>query len=150
MLDGGAVVIRGVPKGGPPPERTLALTNINAPRLARLVPIYYWIQIIFCYPRRPNNQLPEGGTDEPFAWEAREFLRKLVVGKTVLGNVVHTANNRWSSDLGPQKKVQHQNLLFPGTMVCFTLEKIPPVWMLRCAWLRRALPPCATTAQTRD
>jgi len=78
VLDGGAVVIRGVPKGGPPPERTLALTNINAPRLAR----------------RPNNQLPEGGTDEPFAWEAREFLRKLVVGKTVLGNVVHTANNR--------------------------------------------------------
>ena len=114
MLDGGAVVIRGVPKGGPPPERTLALTNINAPRLARLVPIYYWIQIIFCYPRRPNNQLPEGGTDEPFAWEAREFLRKLVVGKTVLGNVVHTANNRyisngyyplWSLDLGPQIKV---------------------------------------------
>merc|ERR1719410_1574688 len=32
--------------------------------------------------------------DEPFAWEAREFLRKLVVGKTVLGSVVHTANNR--------------------------------------------------------
>jgi len=78
VLDGGAVVIRGVPKGGPPPERTLALTNINAPRLAR----------------RPNNQLPEGGKDEPFAWEAREFLRKLVVGKTVLGSVVHTANNR--------------------------------------------------------
>ena len=109
MLDGGAVVIR----GGPPPERTLALTNINAPRLARLVPIS-WKQFIFCYPRRPNNQLPEGGTDEPFAWEAREFLRKLVVGKTVLGNVVHTANNRyisngyyplWSSDLGPQIKV---------------------------------------------
>ena len=101
-------MIRGVPKGGPPPERTLALTNINAPRLARLVPIYYWIQIIFCYPRRPNNQLPEGGTDEPFAWEAREFLRKLVVGKTVLGNVVHTANNRYISFVefrsGPSKK----------------------------------------------
>ena len=47
--------------------------------------------------RRPNNQLPEGGKDEPFAWEAREFLRKLVVGKTVLGSVVHTANNRFYS-----------------------------------------------------
>jgi len=78
VLDGGAVVIRGAPKGGPPPERTLALTNINAPRLAR----------------RPNNQLPEGGKDEAYAWEAREFLRKLVVGKTVLGSVVHSANNR--------------------------------------------------------
>ena len=40
VLDGGAVVIRGAPKGGPPPERTLALTNINAPRLARLY--FYW------------------------------------------------------------------------------------------------------------
>ena len=49
--------------------------------------------------RRPNNQLPEGGKDEPFAWEAREFLRKLVVGKTVLGSVVHTANNRFHSPI---------------------------------------------------
>ena len=64
----------------PPPERTLALTNINAPRLAR----------------RPNAALPEGGEDEPLAWEAREFLRKLVVGKTVLGCVVHSTATRWS------------------------------------------------------
>lgn len=78
VLDGGAVVIRGVPKGGPPPEKTLALTNINAPRLAR----------------RPNAALPEGGEDEPWAWEAREFLRKLVVGKTVLGCVVHSTATR--------------------------------------------------------
>ena len=45
VLDGGAVVIRGAPKGGPPPERTLALTNINAPRLARLISILV-IQVI--------------------------------------------------------------------------------------------------------
>jgi len=32
-LDGGAVVIRGQPRNGPPPERVLALTNIDAPRL---------------------------------------------------------------------------------------------------------------------
>jgi len=78
VLDGGAVVIRGAPRGGPPPEKTLALTNINAPRLAR----------------RPNPSLPEGGEDEPWAWEAREFLRKLVVGKTVLGCVVHSTATR--------------------------------------------------------
>ena len=29
------MVIRGQPKGGPPPERTLAFTNITAPKLAR-------------------------------------------------------------------------------------------------------------------
>ena len=28
-------MIRGQPKGGPPPERTLALSYITAPRLAR-------------------------------------------------------------------------------------------------------------------
>jgi len=78
VLDGGAVVIRGIPKGGPPPEKTLALTNINAPRLAR----------------RPNNAQPDGGEDEPYAWEAREFLRKMVVGKTVLGCVVHSTATR--------------------------------------------------------
>ena len=35
VMDGGAVVIRGPPKNGPPAERILALTNIDAPRLAR-------------------------------------------------------------------------------------------------------------------
>ena len=35
MLSGDCVVIRGQPKGGPPPERTLALTNITAPKLGR-------------------------------------------------------------------------------------------------------------------
>jgi len=75
VMDGGAVVIRGPPKNGPPAERILALTNIDAPRLARRP--------------TPNSAATE---DEPFAWEAREFLRKLVVGKQILGHVVHTAN----------------------------------------------------------
>jgi len=74
VLDGGAVVIRGQPRNGPPPERTLALAEIEAPRLAR----------------RPGPNNPEGSADEPFAWEAREFLRKLLVGKSVLGCVSHT------------------------------------------------------------
>ena len=29
------MVVRGQPKGGPPPERTLALSNVTAPKLAR-------------------------------------------------------------------------------------------------------------------
>jgi len=78
VMDGGAVVIRGPPRNGPPAERILALTNIDAPRLAR----------------RPNPSNP-ATEDEPFAWEAREFLRKMVVGKAVLGNVVHTANREY-------------------------------------------------------
>lgn len=70
ILSGDAVVIRGQPQGGPPPEKTVCLSNITAPRMAR----------------RPNpNQ--EGSVetkDEPFAWEAREFLRKKLIGKDIV------------------------------------------------------------------
>ncbi len=76
MLDGGAVVIRGQPRNGPPPERTLALGEIDAPRLGR---------------RPGGGANPAPATqDEPCAWESREFLRKLLVGKPVLCSVSHT------------------------------------------------------------
>ncbi|XP_057749157.1 ribonuclease TUDOR 1 [Arachis stenosperma] len=42
------------------PEKTITLSSLIAPRLAR-----------------------RGGVDEPYAWESREFLRKLCVGKEV-------------------------------------------------------------------
>ncbi|KAJ4847923.1 Translin-1 [Turnera subulata] len=45
---------------GPPPEKTITLSSLVAPRLAR-----------------------RGGVDEPFAWDSREFLRKLTIGKEV-------------------------------------------------------------------
>ena len=35
VLSGDCIVIRGQAKGGPPPERVIALSNIVAPRLAR-------------------------------------------------------------------------------------------------------------------
>jgi len=69
VLSGDSIIIRGQPKGGPPPERQISLANINAPRLAR----------------RPNPNI-EGSVetqDEPFAWECREFLRKKLIGKEV-------------------------------------------------------------------
>ena len=34
-LSGDTVIVRGPPRGGPPPERTIGLSNITAPRLAR-------------------------------------------------------------------------------------------------------------------
>ncbi len=71
-MDGGAIIIRGQPRNGPPPERTLALENIEAPRMAR----------------RPTGNNP-GTADEPWSWEAREYLRKLLVGKPVLASVSH-------------------------------------------------------------
>ncbi|XP_069102098.1 staphylococcal nuclease domain-containing protein 1-like [Argopecten irradians] len=73
ILSGDAVVIRGQPRGGPPPEKTICFSNITAPRMAR----------------RPNPNM-EGATetkDEPFAWEAREFLRKKLINKEVVFTV---------------------------------------------------------------
>jgi len=78
VLDGGVVVIRGPPRNGPPSERVLALTNIDAPRLGRR-----------------QTQASAATDDEPYAWEAREFVRKMVVGKTVLGHVVHSTNREY-------------------------------------------------------
>uniref|UniRef100_A0A1B6ECM6 Staphylococcal nuclease domain-containing protein 1 n=1 Tax=Clastoptera arizonana TaxID=38151 RepID=A0A1B6ECM6_9HEMI len=67
ITSGDVIVIRGTPKGGPPPEKTLALSNIKAPKLAKRA-----------------AQRNEESKDEPFAWEAREFLRKKLIGQEVL------------------------------------------------------------------
>ena len=54
VLDGGSVVIRGQPRNGPPPERILALAEVDAPRMAR------------------RSQVgKDSEPDQPFAWEAR-------------------------------------------------------------------------------
>lgn len=71
ILSGDAVVIRGQPHGGPPKERTICLSNITAPRLAR----------------RAN---PKETKDEPYAWEAREYLRKRLIGREVTFTVEYT------------------------------------------------------------
>ncbi|XP_034839176.1 staphylococcal nuclease domain-containing protein 1 [Maniola hyperantus] len=68
VLSGDTVVIRKQPQGGPPPEKVIALSGITAPKLARQ--------------RTANNDIES--KDEPFAWEAREFLRKKLVGKEVI------------------------------------------------------------------
>ncbi|KAI9251523.1 hypothetical protein BDA99DRAFT_552985 [Phascolomyces articulosus] len=61
VLSGDTVILRGNPRpNGPPPERLLALSNVQAPRLGN-----------------------KDRDDEPFAFGSREFLRKLLVGKEV-------------------------------------------------------------------
>lgn len=58
----------------PAPEKQLTLSGINAPRPAR----------------------KKGAEDEPFAWQSREFLRQLVIGKRVKFAVtyVHESSGR--------------------------------------------------------
>ena len=63
VLDGGSVVIRGQPRNGPPPERILALSEIDAPRMAR----------------RPQGD-KDAEPDQPFGWEARCVCSALISG----------------------------------------------------------------------
>lgn len=66
---GDTLLIMRNPKGDViPPEKTITLSSIIAPRLAR-----------------------RGGIDEPFAWDSREYLRKLCIGKEVAFRVDYTA-----------------------------------------------------------
>lgn len=58
------MLLVGVPRGGPPPERQVCLSSIIAPRMAMKSKAFETV-------------------DEPFAWDSREFLRKLVIGKPV-------------------------------------------------------------------
>ncbi|KAL6996806.1 Translin-1 [Sarracenia purpurea var. burkii] len=64
---GDSLVIMGSSKAEIPPEKTITLSSLVAPRLAR-----------------------RGGVDEPFAWESREYLRKLCIGKDVTFRVDYT------------------------------------------------------------
>lgn len=65
------LIMDSVPGDAVPPEKSFTLSGIIAPRLARRY-----------------------GTDEPFAWESREFLRKLCIGKDILFKVDSTAPGR--------------------------------------------------------
>lgn len=66
---GDSITIREEVYNGYPKEKQITLNNIIAPKLGR---------------RAANNDPTSKGTDdEPFAWEAREFLRKKLVGKKV-------------------------------------------------------------------
>lgn len=66
VLSGDSIITRGQPRGGPPPENQVVLSYVNAPKLAR----------------RPGAG-GEETKDEPWAWEAREFLRKKLIDTTL-------------------------------------------------------------------
>ncbi|XP_066490131.1 staphylococcal nuclease domain-containing protein 1 isoform X2 [Tiliqua scincoides] len=69
VLSGCAIIVRGQPRGGPPPERQINLSNIRTGNLAR---------------RALGGQPDAKDTpDEPWGFPAREFLRKKLIGKEV-------------------------------------------------------------------
>ena len=79
VLSGDTIVLVGKAVNGPPPEITLTLNDIQAPKVAR----------------GPQQM------DEAFAWKSREFLRKLCIGKSVSFRVTHMvpAINRTFGDV---------------------------------------------------
>ncbi|KAJ1966979.1 hypothetical protein H4R35_006848, partial [Dimargaris xerosporica] len=73
VLSGDTVILRGRPRGnGPPPERQVNLSFVSAPRMA---------------------SVKKETKDEPFAFESRNFLRTLVVGKEATFRINHIATN---------------------------------------------------------
>uniref|UniRef100_A0A3Q3FEJ7 Staphylococcal nuclease domain-containing protein 1 n=1 Tax=Labrus bergylta TaxID=56723 RepID=A0A3Q3FEJ7_9LABR len=81
VLSGCAIIVRGQPRGGPPPERQINLSNIRAGAMAR---------------RAAQAQPDTKDTpDEPYAFQAREFLRKKLIGKEICFTVeIKTALGR--------------------------------------------------------
>eukprot|EP00121_Abeoforma_whisleri_P001473 Awhi_evm1s1311 len=77
VLSGDTVVIRGQPNQGPPPERLLSLAYIAAPKPGR----------------RPNAKGEDQREDEPFAWQSREILRRLVIGRPVKFCVIYSGGS---------------------------------------------------------
>ncbi|KAM3832651.1 staphylococcal nuclease domain-containing protein 1 [Vipera latastei] len=80
VLSGCAIIVRGQPRGGPPPERQINLSNIRAGTLAR----------------RAAAGQPDGKDtpDEPWAFPARELLRKKLIGKDVCFSVEYKTSPR--------------------------------------------------------
>ncbi|GFT29562.1 staphylococcal nuclease domain-containing protein 1 [Nephila pilipes] len=96
---GDTVVIRGQPKGGPPDEITIFLAGITAPKLAR----------------RPTNNA-EGSKENEFAWEAREFLRKKLIGKRVCFTYEKSNKGQQGTTAPNEKKVTREyGIVYNGT-----------------------------------
>ena len=78
--------------GGPPPEKQVNLSSILSPRLGR----------------------GEGKIDEAYAWQAKEFLRKLIVGKSVTFKVEYSV---------PAIKRDFAAVYFNGENLCKTVVR---------------------------
>ncbi|KAI9205801.1 uncharacterized protein BJ171DRAFT_499628 [Polychytrium aggregatum] len=73
VISGDTVVLRGRPVQGPPPEKIFSFANLVVPRIG-------------------SQREPE--KEEPFGFEAREYLRRLLVGKEVNFKVEYTTNSQ--------------------------------------------------------
>ncbi|KAI6242813.1 Nuclease domain-containing protein [Aphelenchoides fujianensis] len=90
VLSGDSIVLQGPTTGGPPKELTVSFANVAAPRVAK----------------RPTENTA-GTSDEPYAWEAREYLRRRFVNKQVV----------FVRDYVTPSGREHGRLYFGGTSI---------------------------------
>eukprot|EP00920_Eleutheroschizon_duboscqi_P003401 GHVT01007923.1.p1 GENE.GHVT01007923.1~~GHVT01007923.1.p1 ORF type:complete len:939 (-),score=274.40 GHVT01007923.1:393-3209(-) len=90
IIAGDTFVLVGQPKGGPPPEKRLCLSSIQAPKVAM------------------KSQAHET-RDEPFGWPSREFARVRLIGRAVSFGVEYELTGRQFGWL----KVQEGEELLP-------------------------------------
>ncbi|KAI1286752.1 Nuclease domain-containing protein [Halotydeus destructor] len=78
VLSGDSLIIRGQPRGGPPPEKTINLAWVSAPKVSKRLP--------------PTTENPKGQQtpEEPYGFEAREYLRKKLIGKEISFRLEYT------------------------------------------------------------
>ncbi len=94
VLSGDTIIISGkLPKSGALPEEfQLTLTGVLAPKIGNSTKL----------------------NDEPYSYESREFLRKMVIGKVVLYKVDYTHNERKFGHIKLDDKVINEEILKNG------------------------------------
>ncbi|KAL8433098.1 hypothetical protein ACSSS7_004121 [Eimeria intestinalis] len=75
VISGDTLVLVGVPKGGPPPEKRVSLSSVVAPRVAM-------------------KSLTHETQDDPYGWPAREFMRNYLIGQQVNFKVEFAMNGK--------------------------------------------------------
>jgi len=71
IVSGDTIIIKGRAVNGPPPEKIISFSNVEAPKLGTQA---------------------DPSREEPFALQSRDYLRKLLVGKEVSYEIDYTTN----------------------------------------------------------
>ncbi|KAG7669099.1 hypothetical protein Ndes2526B_g00826 [Nannochloris sp. 'desiccata'] len=99
VLSGDTVVVMAAAKTGIPPEKRLTLSSLQAPRLGRR----------------------DGATrDEPFAWQSREFLRKLAAGKPCVFRVDYALEAAGGREFGTVFVNEKENVALASVAAGFS------------------------------
>eukprot|EP00916_Digyalum_oweni_P000878 GHVL01001775.1.p1 GENE.GHVL01001775.1~~GHVL01001775.1.p1 ORF type:complete len:825 (+),score=170.20 GHVL01001775.1:54-2528(+) len=101
VISGDTIIIIGGATKGPPPEKLVTLASIQAPSVAV---------------KTSTREV----SDEPYGWEARELLRKLIIGKTVEFKIEYQNNGQEFATVKYQNETVSKPLLRNGLAILKT------------------------------